>query len=314
MRKRSNFAILITLYSTSSLLAQMEAPLSLRSQLEAPLADARWQIESGKLSEADGTIRGYLQSHRNSADAHYLLGYVLFREHKATESLGEYTEGAKYRRPTAYELETVACDYVLLADYTDADIWFTKALEWDPANFQILYYLGRTKYNENHFEEAIGIFLRCLKLDMKNVKAEDNLGLSYEALGRIDEAIESYQKAMAFDAEATVKDQGPYLDLGSLLVESDRSGEAVKYLQRALEISPQEMRAHRALGKAYLHLNELQNAQTEFEKCVELAPQSAPGHFMLAQVYRKRGLLDKARAETERYTALGSGKESNNPR
>jgi Tfp pilus assembly protein PilF len=61
---------------------------------------------------------------------------------------------------------------------------------------------------------------------------------------------------------------------------------------------------HRELGKAYLHLNELEKARTELEKAIELAPQNAPLHFMLAQVYRKQGLVDKAKLETERYTAL----------
>jgi tetratricopeptide (TPR) repeat protein len=68
----------------------------------------------------------------------------------------------------------------------------------------------------------------------------------------------------------------------------------VQYLLETLQISPQDLRAHRELGKAYLHLNQLEKAQAELEKSVQLAPQSAPTHFILAQVYRKRGLLDKA--------------------
>jgi len=198
----------------------------------------------------------------------------------------------------------VAGDYVLLHDYGDADKWFTKSVEWNPGNFQTLYYLGRTKYNENRFEEAIEVFERCLKLDPKNVKAEDNLGLSYAGMGRTDEAMAAYKTAIAWDSAAQIRDSGPYIDLGTLLVDNARASEAVPYLLQGLQISPEEVRAHRELGKAYLHLNQLENAQRELEKSVELAPQHAPTHFVLAQVYRKRGLLDKARAETERYAAL----------
>lgn len=276
------------------------------SSPDDPVSEARALLESGKPADAEQVIRQYLRIHKNSADAHYLLGYILFKEQKATDSLAEYTEGAKYRTPSASDLEVVGGDYVLLKDYEDADKWFTKSVEWNPGNLQALYYLGRTKYNENRFEEAISTFTQLLKLAPRDVKAEDNLGLSYEGLGRIDDAIAAYRAAISWQTGAKSKDSGPYIDLGNILAENDRSSEAVSYLLEAVQISPEDLRAHRALGKAYLHLNQLEKAQSEFEKCVELAPQNAPTHFMLAQVYRKRGLPEKARAETQRYAELSS--------
>ena len=274
------------------------------SSPDDPLSEAQSLVKLSRFSDAEQVVRRYLELHKSSADAHYLLGYILFKQQKAKESLAEYTQGAKYRTPSAHDLEVVAGDYVLLHDYGDADKWFTKSVEWNPGNFQTLYYLGRTKYNENRFEEAIEVFERCLKLDPKNVKAEDNLGLSYAGMGRTDEAMAAYKTAIAWDSAAQIRDSGPYIDLGTLLVDNARASEAVPYLLQGLQISPEEVRAHRELGKAYLHLNQLENAQRELEKSVELAPQHAPTHFVLAQVYRKRGLLDKARAETERYAAL----------
>lgn len=268
------------------------------------LAEIRALVESGKLREAEQLSRRYLETNAGSAEPHFLLGYILFKEQRAKESLAEYTEGAKYKNPSAYDLETVGGDYVLLKDYPDADKWFTKSAEWNPGNFQILYYLARTKYNENRFEEAVGLFLQCLKLAPKSVKAEDNLGLSYQGLNRNEDAISAFHTAISWQADAQDKDAGPYLDLGSLLVDLDHGSEAVPYLLDAARISPRDMRVHRALGKAYLHLNDLDKAQAELELSAELAPRDAPIHFMLAQLYRKRGFAERARVETERYRAL----------
>ena len=268
------------------------------------LAQIRLLVESGKLAEAEQLTRSYLDTHAGSAEPHYLLGYILFKEQRPKESLAEYTEGAKYKTPGAYDLEAVAGDYVLLKDYPDADKWFTKSAEWNPGNFQVLYYLARTKYNENRFEEAVSLFLQCLKLVPKDVKAEDNLGLSYQALNRDDEAMAAFHAAISWQANAASRQAGPYLDVGSLLVDLKRVNEALPYLLEAARISPQEMPVHRELGKAYLRLNDLQQAQIELELSARLAPDDAPIHFMLAQVYRKRGLTDKASAETDRYRAL----------
>ena len=274
------------------------------SSPDEPLAEARALLDLGKAAEAGQLVRKYMEVHRNSADAHYLLGYILFKQQKAKESLAEYTEGAKYRRPSAYDLQVVGADYVLLEDYVDADKWFTKSVEWDPKNPQALYYLGRAKYNENRFAEAIEIFQRCLKLNPKDVKAEDNLGLSYQALGRADDAMAAFRQAIAWQADLPLKDAGPYVDLGAVMVENGRVHEAVPHLVKASMLAPRDVKAHRELGKAYLTLNRLAEAQAELEKAVELAPESAPGHFMLGQIYRKRGLAQKAKAEFSRYAAL----------
>ncbi len=271
-----------------------------------PLSEARALVESGQLSEAERMTRSYLGLHKNSADGHYLLGYILFKKVDAKGSLAEYTEGARYRRPTAHDLEVVGADYIVLHDYADADKWFTQAVDWDPNNWQALYYLGRTKYNENRFDEAAKIFTRCLQSEPNDVKSEDNLGLSLEALGRTDEAIAAYQEAIMWEGKSgsAQRDSGPYLDLGAILVANDRTPDALPYLRQALAISPQDVRIHRELGKAYLHLNRLEEAESELEKSIQLAPDSAPTHFILAQVYRKRGLEEKARREIARYTAL----------
>ncbi|HUD98479.1 MAG TPA: tetratricopeptide repeat protein [Bryobacteraceae bacterium] len=280
------------------------------SSPDSPLAEARSLLQSAKLDEAERVIRRYLEIHRSSADGHYLLGYILFKKQDPKASLAEYTEAARYRTPGAAELEAVAADYVLLKDYPDADKWFTKAVEWNPKDSLGWYYLGRTKYNENRFEEAAGAFEQCLKLDPRNVKAEDNLGLSWEGLNQIDKAMAAYHTAIDWQKDARQQNDGPWLDLGSLLVNNSRPEEGLPYLLEAARISPDDYQVHRQLGKAYTHLNQLEKARSELEKAVQLAPQNAPVHFMLSQVYRRQGLLDKAKSESERYTALTGTRSS----
>lgn len=313
-------------------------------QSEVLLSDAKSLFQLGKFTEADRTVRQYLQKHPDSADGHFLLGHILFREiqsqakaqetpfpsqthgpmasaktmdsnpsdvtvskaaqEMATASLEEFTAGAKFRNPSAADLKIVAFDYVLLADYPDADKWLTKMLEWAPSDSEGWYYLGRTKYNENRFAEAITAFQQCLKLDPKNVKAEDNLGLALAGLGRNGEAAAAYNQAIAWQAESLAKSPGPYIDLGRLLIDENRPQDAVTLLLRALEIAPRESRAHELLGKAYTRVEDFPKAQAELEKAIELSPKAPNLHCMLAPVYRKQGLAEKAKTEYGRCAAL----------
>jgi tetratricopeptide (TPR) repeat protein len=316
------------------------------------LAEARALVDKGMASEAEGRVRQYLAVHPDSANAHFLLGYILFREiqeqatisekaflgdsaptavsgsasrhssaaaslgdkgstsdanyrnTKTKASLAEFTEGAKYHTPSAFDLKIVAFDYVLLNDYMDADKWLTKMLQWTPDDAEGWYYLGRTKYNENRFDEAVHAFQQSLTLDPHNVKAEDNLGLAFAGLGRVDDAAGAYESAMAWEKNAATKNPGPYIDMGSLLLDENRSTEAIPYLKQAIAISPPDFKAHELLGKAYSRLDQLPEAQNELEQAIALAPQNPNLPCMLGPLYRKQGLIDKAKVQLDRCAAM----------
>src|SRR5689334_17134092 len=106
-------------------------------QTDSLLSEAKALFRQSKFSEADRLVRQYLESHPNSADGHFLLGHILFREiqaeaildqqlalqaqggmgggaattpepalpkdreEKAKASLEEFTAGAKYHNPSA---------------------------------------------------------------------------------------------------------------------------------------------------------------------------------------------------------------------
>src|SRR5581483_12027679 len=56
-----------------------------------PLAEARRMMDHGSLAESETTLHAFLVGHPSDPEAHFLLGYVLFREQKARESLAEFT-------------------------------------------------------------------------------------------------------------------------------------------------------------------------------------------------------------------------------
>ena len=299
------------------------------------LASARSFLHEGKLSEAESATRDHLRTHANSADAHFLLGFILFREvqakwleagkgqsesllysgdasgsvaqfrdAKAKESLAEFTAGAKYHVPNAFDLKIVALDYILLKDNTDADHWLTRSLQADPRDPQAWYYLGRTKYSRGQFREAIEAFEQCLKLEPRNIEAENSVGLSFEALDRPAEAIQAFENAIAWQANSSAKDPEPFIELAHLYLNENHPEKAVPYLSQSIAIYPNVSKAHEELGKAYSLLDRLPEAQAELEKAVELSPQAPNLHCMLASVYRKRGLTEKAKAEYDRCAAL----------
>jgi Tfp pilus assembly protein PilF len=265
-------------------------------------------LKSGSLHDAEKQVRMNLAKEPDSWVAHFLLGLILFKQGRAKESLAEYTEGAKHHTPSAEDLKIVALNYVLLGDFNEADKWLSKSIAWNPDDAEAWYHLGRTKYNENHLQEAVEAFRRCLQLQERNVKAKSNLGLSLAGLGRVAEAQSTYREAIAWQAQSAVKTAEPYIDLGDLLLDQNQTDEAVVLLLTADAISPEDVRVPEMLGKAYWRQNKLEEAQRQLERAVKLAPASAANHYLLAQVYRKQGMTEKAKIEFDHASELSAPK------
>jgi tetratricopeptide (TPR) repeat protein len=280
------------------------------SQSTDQLAEARALLSSGQLAKSEAFLHAYLVDHPASADAHFLLGDVLFREQKAQASLAEFTAGAEVRRPKPDELKTVASDYVLLHDYSDADKWFSTVTVESPNDANAWYLLGRTKYNEERYNEAIPNFERALLLRPKYIEAENNLGLSLRELNKLNQAKAAFQIAIDWQSSSPV-DAQPYLNLGALLTEQGDLEKAILNLVQAATLSPNNPKTHEELANAYKAQNNLANAQSELERAVALAPDISALHYKLAEIYRKQGLKELARREFEICEKLGSTHSSN---
>ena len=271
---------------------------------ESQLHIAASLAKAGDFQSAESRIRTYLGTHANSAEAHYLLGYLLYKENKPTDSLAEYTRGARFRKPSAADLAAIAMDYLLLQADADADKWLTQATSMEPTNGLYWYYLGRTKYNENRFQESVDAFHKSLEFLPLNVRAEYNLGLAYAGKALDDKARNAYETAIAWQKGTAHEDPQPYLDLGMLLANQGHLKEAVPNLQKAVELDAQNPKIHEEMGRVYEQLHDLGKAQIQLESAVALAPKVSSLHFQLGRIYQKAGMTERAKSEFARCAVL----------
>jgi tetratricopeptide (TPR) repeat protein len=255
---------------------------------------------------AEQALRSYILSHRDSADALYMLGFVLNRENRPAESLASYTQAAAITRPTADDLKIVGLDYVLLADYADAFKWLEKAATLEETNQDVWYYLGRAYYTKARFLEARKAFLKILELDPRNVRAENNLGLILESNGEPAAAIEAYRRAIAWQEQTLRPSEQPYVNLGNLLMEQGQTKEAIGPLEKAVALAPNNAFCRLTLGVYYRKVGQMEAAQRELERATQLEPDNAVAHYQLGRLYKEIHALDRAQAEFDRTAELQS--------
>ncbi len=286
--------------ATSFARAEAAAPGS----TDALLYEAKCFVHLDDFAGAEKVVRGYSAVHRDSADALYLLGFVLHRQNRPAESLAVYTKAAGLIQPSSDDLKIVGLDYVLLDDYPDAIKWLEKAVEFDATNKDAWYYLGRAYYTKTQLVESQRAFLKVLDLDARDSRAENNLGLILETKGQPADAIEAYRKAIAWQQGSGHPTEQPYVNLGSLLLEQGQTHEALEPLRKAVELAPGNAYCRLKLGAYYRKTGELDNAQRELEKATQLEPENAAAHYQLGRLYKETRATDRAKAEFDRAEEL----------
>lgn len=269
---------------------------------------------------AEDSFRQYISGHPDSADALFMLGFVLNRLNRPAESLKVYTQAAKLARPRGDDLKIVALDYVLVGDYADATKWLEEAVKRDPKNDDAWYYLGRAYYTKGRTGEARKAFETILTIDPRSVKAENNLGLIFETEGKAADALNAYRTAIAWQQESIHQSEQPYVNLGNLLMEQGQVKDAIAPLEKAVVLAPNDAYCHMTLGMAYRQLGQLENAQGklekaqgdleraqgELEKATQLEPDNAKAHYQLGRLYKDMHELDRAQAEFKKTEDLNT--------
>ena len=263
----------------------------------ATLAEARSLIEAGKFQQAKAELGDYLSRDDKSAEAHALLAVTLQQLDDPKGSLVEYTKSAAIQRPSSVDLENVAKDYVLLGDMASAEHWAKVATELDPRDPEAWYALGRIRFTAQRFQEAADCFARSLALAPRSVKAENNLGLSYEGLNRQDDAIAAYRQAIAWQQNEPHPSEQPLLNLGILTGRQGKLEEAQQLLEKASALAPQDPRIREELGHVYLDRKMLPEAEAQLQAAIQLDPKKSSLHFLLGRVYHLEGREDQAKTQ-----------------
>ena len=100
------------------------------------------------------------------------------------------------------------------------------------------------------------------------------MGTALVRLGRLDEAISHYEKALAL----TPNDADAHCNLGDALVNRQRPEEAVAHYRKALEIKPGSATTNNNLGYVLASSGRLTEAIAEYQMALRLSPNYPTAH------------------------------------
>ena len=282
------------------------SPAGLAGERSARIAEA---LRSGDYERAEALLLEAAQAQPGSAEVLRQLGGVFLargRALNAAVALKKAEAIAPLDEPSRF---TLVMSYVALGRRAWARPELAKLVEGAPANPLYPYWVGRLDYDDGQYAAAIKHFLRAIELDPRFMKAHDNLGLCYDALGRFDEALRSWEEAIRLNDAQPAKSPWPSLNLGLMLTRLDRLDEAEVLFRESLRCDPRFPQAHYQLGITLEKKGRAGEAASELEEAARLDPGYAEAQYALARLYRRAGEARKADQALQRFQEIKKDRE-----
>lgn len=268
----------------------------------APLAqylNAQVLHGRGENSQARDAMLQVVKAFPDDYSVHYLFGsieYTLQNDVSAERHLAR----ALVMSPDDTRIrQMLASTYVRLSRYADARTVLKPLLDDSSPSAETLALAGNVAFGGRDYKGAEAYLLRALSAQPKDAAMLFQLGRARLRMGRVAEALQNVNDAIALDPKLVAAD--------ALLVEhyaSKREAEkAVQTAQRAVGRAPEMPETHNMLGLALLSQNDRTAARKAFEKALEVSGTFIPALQNLTRLDVKEKRVSAAEARLKELYA-----------
>ena len=152
---------------------------------------------------------------------------------------------------------------------------------------------GVTAYQAGKFIEAIRYFEAAYKLAPESAVVRRNLCNAYQseanalaANGELNRAVRYLEDAIKVDPENV----SPLIQIGAYHLRADNLNAAIRRLEEAITLKPGDLDAHELLGQAYYMDNDLSSARVQWDYVLEVAPQRPGLHERYEKAFREESV------------------------
>jgi tetratricopeptide (TPR) repeat protein len=297
----------------------------------AQLLKARWLMDDGRYEEAADHARRAVAASPRMAGAHYILGLVQARTHRAFEAIKSFTEVARFNPRVAaphiqlssLHLMRNAVDSAVLSaeealrnapDDLDAALALTRAWIARKDYGRADAALGALKKRSSpraavhslagslaavmkNTSQARTEFERALELDRSSFEAVAGLTTLDASEGRLQPALTRLEPYLESPSPSP-----PVLMLAAkvLMLQGDRT-RSEQLLRQAIVADPLEPEAFSLLGRTLADQHKLDGALVEFDERGRLRPADLSARIMAAMIVHVQGNLGDAK---RRYSEI----------
>lgn len=166
----------------------------------------------------------------------------------------------------------------------EAERLLTEIFEIEPENVNALITRARFSLSDKDITGAIADLRAVLKNSPDSVVALGLLGAAHERSGATDLALDNYQQLIQLEPE----NLGGLLGISRILIAKDETSQAMKILERANNIDPQNTESTRLLTDLYTREQRWDDALSKAAQLTEKDETLALGYYLQGRIYLRK--------------------------
>jgi tetratricopeptide (TPR) repeat protein len=247
----------------------------------------------------------------HAGDLYALLGAIEFVSGRMQPAAEAFRHSDSLTALKERDRFTLAMSLANLGDTAGAWAELEALHRLKPEQPLYLYWLARLDYYQRRYEDSIAKLNRVLELDPRSSRAEDNLGLALDMLGRSEEAQVEFAKAVKLNRDLPQPSPWPPHNLGYLLLRLEKLDDSEKALRESLRYDPGFAQCHYHLGRVLEKQGRDADAIDEYRAAISLDPMQAEPYYSLGLLYRRLKRAGEADAAFAEYKKRKAAEDDN---
>ncbi len=252
-------------------------------------------LRDNQFPKAELALSRALTLQPDSVDAMYMLAQTYTDESRPLDALDLLIRAHKSAPSNADVIFLMARISMSQNYYEDAIPLLESGVQIAPQRADLVAALGESYFMAGKVDRAIEQFNKLVDLE-HSARSYSFLGLSYRNLGRFDEAKPYFEKGLALDP----RNASCLFNLGFIAERQGQSSAAEGYFQKVLAVNPDHPEALLEIANMRIAAKKFPEAEELLRHYVRVSNDPATGYYKLATV--ERALHENAAAERDLHS------------
>jgi len=181
--------------------------------------------------------------------------------------------------------------YMRNQDYRDEATMWQDVMTKQPLNYRAFNNYATFLKKQGRLEEALQYYQKALEINPKYFYPYLSIGTIFNQIGRQEEAATYFNQLLKFQFKSAKTN----FEIGNWLSDIGRFDEAAIFYERAIHMKPNYLDAHYNLANTFLYKEDAQKAFEYYEKVLSIDSRHAGALTNLATIFASNGNFQQAR-------------------